>query len=180
MESRILDNKIGVNVETLIKEAIKKLESDTGTKIQFDSLKDNTVFLIIDGNDNSVSVLKDRLRLEGESAITEDLAVNKIKRALAETLDTKWKGLYELNLKSMDSNTGDMVHISLEINLDTIPYPIRVSYHIAEDGYVTMGYSVFGDVEKDERWSSSSITNPLLLDKLAEIERYYSVRHIEA
>lgn len=176
---QITNNRFEVNLETIVKEAISKLESDTKVKIKSYVINNDKVILVTDGNDDNTLVLKDRLGVEEKNVLSEDKAVTKLKRTLAKVLDTKWKNSYDLKLKSIEDNDPELVHISLEVNLDTIPYPIRVSYHLGNDGYISISYSVFGDIEKDERWSSTSITHTTLLEKLAKIEHYYSVRHLE-
>ena len=177
-DGMILNNIVSVDLEKIIDEGIKKLKEETGVEIKY-SIPDGKIRLILSGDSNNILVLKDRLGVKEKSSLTENSAVESLKRALSKVLDDQWKDLYTLQLKSIDDNDPELIHISLEVNIDTIPYPVRVTYHLANDGYVSMSYSVWGDVEKDERWSSTSITNPILLDKLKGIEKYYSVRHIE-
>ena len=145
----------------------------TRVKVEGYTIKEGTVTLTLKGEGANIAVLKDRLGVKEDTTALTDSAVNRVKVSLSKLIERNFEESYTLKLKSLDNFSQEMIHVTMELGLATVPYPISVQYHIADDGYFTVSYSCCGDVDKFERWSSSSISADGLDKKLKEISNYY-------
>lgn len=170
----IKNNKIIVSLDTVLNEALNNLEYKTGVNIGAYNIVDDNIELFVEGNDENITVLKDRLGIEVDEGIENQKLVNIVKQVVSDivkmTFDT-----YTLKLKSIDS-TEDIVFINLVLDIPTIPHSITITYKIYDDGTTGMGYILVGDVSKEEHWSATSISPRNFLEKLKEIETYYKTK----
>lgn len=169
----IANDQIEVNLEELLKEAFSSIKMHTRVKVLDYKLNDGKVSLRIEGAEENIRVLEDRLGINKETTALTNSAVDRVKVSLSKLIERNFDESYSIKLKSLDNFSEEMIHIALELTLATIPYPVSVQYHIADDGYLTVSYSCFGNADKDERWSASSITAEKLIEKLKEISDYY-------
>lgn len=169
----IANDSIEVDLEELLKEAFSSIKMHTRVKVSGYSINDNKVTLRIEGAEENIRVLEDRLGIKKETTALTNSAVDRVKVSLSKLIERNFDEEYSIKLKSLDNFSEEMIHIALELTLATIPYPISIQYHIADDGYLTVSYSCFGDANKDERWSASSIMADRLVAKLKEISTYY-------
>lgn len=173
-EATVLNNKVVSSLDTVILEGIKTLKERTGANIVSYRIEGDKIELLIDEtrtSKESLEVLRDRLCIEDFSTSISDSPISKFKARLDTILKDDFRD-YTIKFKSLD-NTGDIVFIYLTVNIPTIPYPVSVSFKLYEDGFIDMGYMLFGDTEKDERWSATSIDSQRFVETLKSIKAYY-------
>lgn len=175
-EAVVVNNRITVDLDKIINEAITHIKSRTNVNIVSYNIENDKISLVLEGNKENITVLKDRLNVveEDDKSLTNSM-VNKFKVVLSNAVHETFGDNYEINLESIDK-TDCIIFIYLKLKLSTIPYPITVTYKLYEDGSMGMSYMLYGDTSKDERWYASSITLEELMLKLKDIETYYNVK----
>ena len=173
----IIDNNITVDLDVIIKEAIKHIQSQTKVTIEDYKVNDNKIDLKVNGSSESISVFKDRMNVKED---TKALAcgstyVNKIKTAISNLIKENFDTSFTISLNSLDS-MGDIIFINMRVNIDVLPAQVSLTYKIYDDGFQDMSYNIWGDISKDERWSASSCTPECLVQKLKDIICYYNIK----
>lgn len=171
MEVVIKNNKVEVSLDKIIEEGIKYLKSQTGVTISNYEVKDDKIELALHGNDENIMILKDRLGVEDSHNALINSKMNMFKSKLDEILKNDFSN-YNIRFKSMD-NMGSIIFVYLNVEIPTIPYPMSVNFKVYDEGFIEMGYMLFGDTDLDERWSSTSASSDKLIKTLKDIEAYY-------
>lgn len=172
----VVDNRIRVSTYNLIQEALAYLKSQTGVAVDSYNLYGDEVELVLDGNQENLTVFKDRIGVKEDTKAISNSQVNKIKASINKLIKDNFEEDYTLKLRAMDV-TPDIIFLNLTLVLSTIPYPITITYKIYSEGEVGIGYIIFGDATKEERWSASSVKAETLISKLKEIKEYYNTKN---
>lgn len=165
--------RIEVNINEIINQAILKLKGVTDADIKFISKTEDSVVLEVSGNSANISVVKDVLNVSGNEEIEADDTVNKLKRNIYNSVSDNYTNV-QVKLIEVVQGYADMGTIRFEITVDEIPYPIKLTYNVFDDGEINCRLSCTG-ANRDERWVYS-ITSGVdeLLDKMQIIADYYN------
>lgn len=165
--------EIEVNISEIINQAILKLKEITDADIQFVSKTEDFVTLEVSGNSANISVVKDVLNVSGGEDLEADDTANRLKRNIYNTVSDKYTNV-QVKLIEVVQGYADMGTIRFEITVDEIPYPIKLTYNIFDDGEINCRLSCTG-ADRSERWVYS-ITSGVdeLLDKMQIIADYYN------
>lgn len=167
------NQQIEVDINEIINQAILKLKEVTDADIKFVSKTDNTVNLEVSGNAVSISVIKDVLNISSDNEVEVDNTASELKRNIYNTISDKYTNV-QVKLIEVVQSYADMGTIRFKITVDEIPYPIKLSYSIFDDGEINCRLSCTG-ADRNERWSYSITSDPDdLLDKVKRIADYYN------
>lgn len=173
-EAEVLnENIIEIDIETIMKEAIAHLKSCVDVECTFKGLNGNKVKLAVNGSENNITVLYDRLGIKGkEGELQKNNIADNIKKQVTEFLDANLGEEYTIKLRSM-SKTDSIVFIYLDLKIPSIIADVCLTVKFYDDGSMGMRFDCDGDREKDERWSMSVHGLNDLLDKINHVRDYY-------
>ena len=169
-----MNEKVKVDLETILKEAFQYIKSTTNIKIVDYKIINSKIILDIEGNSENIIILKDRLNVKENTNLLADNKVDKLKKSLDKLIRTNFNDSFTIKFKSIDDTDKNIIHIALQLKLDSIPYPIILQYHLASDGSLNVSYMVVGDKSKYEIWRASSVSSKQLIKVLKEIKLYYN------
>lgn len=170
----VVDNFLKVDLDVMIKEAIRGIKSCTKVDIKDYSIKEDKVILELNENTNleCLTVLKDRLKVKENSNKLSYTGVNNIKHFLINYLKPYFKDI-EIFFNSIEQ-TDDIVLVYLKLYIPEIDAKILVTYKIYSDENTNLSYYIFGDDNKYiEKWVSTSASPEELLTVLLDVKNYY-------
>lgn len=178
-DSAVLNNIIEFDLEKVIAEGLKHLEEATSVKCNYISNDGNTVKVQLDGNQNAIATVLDRMEAKNNTVELTNTVVDKMKvkiqKDLATYFDLKEKEI-KVSLENYDDKFGDIVFIYYNIKLPVLPSHVKVKINVKvyEDNHIEFGYTILGDKEKDEYWSSTYAKNiQEIAAKINVVSKYF-------
>lgn len=161
----VLDNGIiEFDLEKVIMEGLKHIEEMTSVKCEYISSDNKTVKVKLDGNQNAIAVALDRMNVKDKTLSLSNTVVDRMKVKIQKDLATYFD-IYEpeikVSLENYDDKFGDIVFIYYNVKIPVLPSHVKVKINVKvyEDNHIEFGYTILGDKEKDEYWSSTYAKN---------------------
>lgn len=176
----VLDNNIiEFDLEKVIAEGLKHLEERTSVKCEYISNDGKTVKVKLDGNQNAIAVALDRMEVKNKTMAISNTVVDKMKVKIQKDLATYFD-LYEpevkVSLENYDDKFGDIVFIYYNVKIPVLPSNVKVKINVKvyEDNHIEFGYTILGNKDNDEYWSSTCAENiQKIASKIDEVSEYY-------
>lgn len=176
----VLDNGIiEFDLERVIAEGLKHIEEMTSVKCNYISNDEKTVKVKLDGNQNAIAVALDRMNVKDKTLALSNTVVDKMKVKIQKDLATYFD-LYEpevkVSLENYDDKFGDIVFIYYNVKLAVLPSHVKVKINVKvyEDNHIEFGYTILGDKDKDEYWSSTYAKNiQEIAARIDAVSEYY-------
>lgn len=173
------DNIIEFDLEKVIKEGLKHIESNTSVKCEYISNDGYKVKVKIDGNQNAIATALERMEAKVDTQALSNTVVDKMKDKIQEDL-SRYFDLYKpevkISLESYDDTFEDIVFIYFNIKLQVLPsfVKVKIKVKVFEDNHIEFGYTIIGNKDNDEVWSSTYAENiQAIAKKIDEVSEYY-------
>lgn len=176
----VIDNNIvEFDLEKVIIEGLKHIQEMTSVKCEYISNDGKSVKVKLDGNQNAIATALERMEVRNDIVAVSNTVVDKMKVKIQKDLSTYLaihKPEVKVSLENYDDKFGDIVFIYYNVKVAILPdnVKIKINVKVYEDNHIEFGYTIVGDKENDEYWSSTYARNIQdIAAKIEAVSKYY-------